>query len=158
MKDATHKAPPSYTQAKNPYDQASFSGSNQYIHYPTSYEYPPQGQYPGYNYGERDSWKRHDTTAVVTEPGLASMVIELAPHRDWMVPAVLACLCCFWPTGIYAIMSASKGNAAAARGDVEEANRLSRTTRGLVIASLVLGIIVTGMVVTFQLLFWRRYY
>lgn len=129
------------------------------------------------------------------------MVIELAPHRDWMVPAVLACLCCFWPTGIYAIMSASKvitsvyscltkentncykpyqifltfhqtvvsfeiltlflylkGNAAAARGDVEKANRFSRTTRGLVIASLVLGIIVTGMVVTFQLLFWRRYY
>ena len=32
-----------------------------------------------------------------------------------------------------------KGNAAAARGDVEEANRLSRTTRGLVIASLVFG-------------------
>ena len=51
-----------------------------------------------------------------------------------------------------------KGNAAAARGDVEEANRLSRTTRGLLIASLVLVIIVTGMVVTFQLLFWRRYY
>ena len=51
-----------------------------------------------------------------------------------------------------------KANDAAARGDVEEANRLSRTTRGLVIASLVLEIIVTGMVVTFQLLFWRRYY
>ena len=36
------------------------------------------------------------------------MVIEPAPHRDWMTPAVLACLCCFWPTGICAIMSASK--------------------------------------------------
>ena len=60
-----YKAPPSYTQAKNPYDQANFSGTNQYNNYPTGYEYPPQGQYPGYNNGARDSWQRHDTTDVV---------------------------------------------------------------------------------------------
>nr|XP_022287689.1 proline-rich transmembrane protein 1-like [Crassostrea virginica] len=150
-------SPPSYTQAKNPYDQANFSGTNQYNNYPTGYEFPPQGQYPGYNNGATDSWQRHDTTDVVTEPGPVSMVIEPVPHRDWMTPAVLACLCCFWPTGICAIMSASKANDAAARGDVAEAQRLSRTARGLVIASFVLGIIVTGMVVTFRLLLGSRY-
>ena len=50
-----------------------------------------------------------------------------------------------------------KANDAAARGDVAEAQRLSRTARGLVIASFVLGIIVTGMVVTFRLLLGSRY-
>ena len=60
-----NKAPPSYTQAKNPYDQANFSGTNQYNNYPTGYEFPPQGQYPGYNNGATDSWQRHDTTDVV---------------------------------------------------------------------------------------------
>nr|XP_022288666.1 proline-rich transmembrane protein 1-like [Crassostrea virginica] len=151
-------SPPSYTQAKNPYDQANFSGSNQYNHYPTGYEYPPRGQNPGYNYGERDSWQRHDTTTVVTQTGPVPMVIEPVPHCDWMIPAVLTCLCCFWPTGICAIISASKANAAAARGDVTETHRLSSKARSLVIASFALGIIITGIVVTYRLLLARRYY
>lgn len=37
------------------------------------------------------------------------MVVTTVPApRNWMVPAVLSCLCCFWPTGIFAIMFASK--------------------------------------------------
>ena len=134
------------------------------------------------------------------------MVIEPVPHCDWMIPAVLTCLCCFWPTGICAIISASKvvtssvyvcltkvnnnpqrgiainftnfsyfssdsnpfrnmntflylkANAAAARGDVTETHRLSSKARSLVIASFALGIIITGIVVTYRLLLARRYY
>lgn len=45
----------------------------------------------------------------VTEPG--AMVINRAPvTQNWMVPAVLTCLCCFWPTGIFAIIAASNVN------------------------------------------------
>ena len=51
-----------------------------------------------------------------------------------------------------------KANAAAARGDVTETHRLSSKARSLVIASFALGIIITGIVVTYRLLLARRYY
>lgn len=47
----------------------------------------------------------------ITQPGVVPMDVKRAPQaRDWMVPAVLSCLCCFWPTGICAIMAANNVN------------------------------------------------
>lgn len=49
----------------------------------------------------------------VTQPGAVPVVVNpVPPTKDWMVPAVLTCLCCFWPTGIFAIMAASRVNIA----------------------------------------------
>lgn len=36
------------------------------------------------------------------------VVSPVPPQQEWMVPAVLACFFCFWPTGIIAILAAVK--------------------------------------------------
>lgn len=36
------------------------------------------------------------------------VVNTIRPRPDYMVPAVLSCLCCFCPTGIFAILAASR--------------------------------------------------
>uniref|UniRef100_K1QFT1 Proline-rich transmembrane protein 1 n=1 Tax=Magallana gigas TaxID=29159 RepID=K1QFT1_MAGGI len=78
---------------------------------------------------------------VVTQPAVTPVVVTTVPApRNWMVPAVLSCLCCFWPTGIFAIMFASKANTAAAQGNVEEANTNANYARTLIIVSLCVGI------------------
>uniref|UniRef100_K1QET5 Proline-rich transmembrane protein 1 n=1 Tax=Magallana gigas TaxID=29159 RepID=K1QET5_MAGGI len=69
---------------------------------------------------------RYDISGTVRQPGVAPTVVNRAQYRDWMAPAVLSCLCCFWPTGICAIIAASNANQAAEAGDVIEAERQSR--------------------------------
>lgn len=45
----------------------------------------------------------------VAQPGSVPMVVNTTrPRTDYMVPAVLSCLCCFCPTGIFAILAASR--------------------------------------------------
>ncbi|XP_022288665.2 uncharacterized protein LOC111100846 [Crassostrea virginica] len=150
-------SPPSYTQATNPSDQSNLSGATQYNQYPAGYSYPSQGQYPGYTYGMKDGGQQsQDTITVVTQPGPVPTVISPVPHQDWMVPAVLACLCCFWPTGICAIMSASKANSAATTGDVAETQRQSRSARNLVILTVVLGIIVIAISITLRVVYYGK--
>lgn len=54
----------------------------------------------------------NDTTILllqVAQPGSVPMVVNTTrPRTDYMVPAVLSCLCCFCPTGIFAILAASR--------------------------------------------------
>ena len=62
--------------------------------------------------GTTRPWERNEPKnvfQVATQPRTATYPILVAQRpRDWIVPAVLACLCCFWPTGICAIYYACK--------------------------------------------------
>lgn len=45
----------------------------------------------------------------IAQPGPVPVVVNTAPRRtDYMVPAILSCLCCFCPTGIFAILAANR--------------------------------------------------
>uniref|UniRef100_K1PVS9 Proline-rich transmembrane protein 1 n=1 Tax=Magallana gigas TaxID=29159 RepID=K1PVS9_MAGGI len=132
--------PPAYNQVTYPNDQSNFTYGNQYNQYPGSSQYPSPGgaPYPGNQYQPQYNADGQVMTSVVTQPGAVPVVVNpVPPTKDWMVPAVLTCLCCFWPTGIFAIMAASRANSAAANGDVVEATVQSSRARTLVIVSLI---------------------
>ncbi|XP_062592943.1 proline-rich transmembrane protein 1-like isoform X2 [Saccostrea cucullata] len=145
--------PPSYDEVTNPSSQLLFTPENQYNQYQ-----PPggaTGQYPGYQYPPKGSStgpysyqhvpgapQRLTHNVVVSQPGSATTMISRLMRQDWTLPAILSCLCCFWPTGIFAIFAACKANAAAAEGDEVEAQAQSRLARSLVVTSVVIGIFI----------------
>eukprot|EP00105_Crassostrea_gigas_P034560 XP_019918708.1 PREDICTED: uncharacterized protein LOC105318290 isoform X1 [Crassostrea gigas] len=71
------------------------------------------------------------------------------PNKDYMIPAVLSCVFCYWPTGLCAITAACKANMAAENGDVIEARRQSRKARIYATAAVIAGIclIIWGVVI-----------
>ncbi|XP_069738040.1 proline-rich transmembrane protein 1, partial [Phaenicophaeus curvirostris] len=62
-----------------------------------------------------------------------------APH-DYLPIAVLTTLCCFWPTGLVAIVKAVQVRSAVARGDLVSAEIASREARNFSFISLAVGI------------------
>ncbi|XP_062616094.1 proline-rich transmembrane protein 1-like [Saccostrea cucullata] len=84
---------------------------------------------------------------VVTQPVPTTVVVSQPPQRNWMVPAILTCLCCFWPTGIVAIYSAYRAKEAASSGDVLEAEVQSKRARLFVIISLAVGVVLFVIII-----------
>lgn len=98
-------------------------------------------------------------TVVLTQPGPAPFVISpVPPQQEWMVPAVLACFFCFWPTGIIAIIAASRARSAAANGDAIEAQAQTVRARKYVIVSIVLGIVIYVFIIIIRVIFYSSYY
>ncbi|XP_071812809.1 proline-rich transmembrane protein 1-like [Apostichopus japonicus] len=62
------------------------------------------------------------------------------PPRDYFAEAILVTICCFWPTGIVAIIKASEVQQAAARGDRDMAERSSVSARKFVCLTLGIGV------------------
>lgn len=151
--------PPSYNEATNQNDQLKLTYENQNKHFPGGNQYPSVGgtPYPGNQYQPQCTPQDQVMVPLVTQPG--AMVINRAPvTQNWMVPAVLTCLCCFWPTGICAIIAASNANQAAANGDVIEAEKQSRTARSYVTASFVIGIIMIILGVVYRVVLYSSLY
>ncbi|KAH9490122.1 hypothetical protein Btru_045016 [Bulinus truncatus] len=44
---------------------------------------------------------------VTRQPIISTRQVGGTPYRDYMTAAILVTLCCFWPTGILAILRAS---------------------------------------------------
>ncbi|XP_059155540.1 proline-rich transmembrane protein 1-like [Physella acuta] len=117
--------------------------------YPT--QYPPQGypaggttypSYPNYPMGyQQGQYQQTSNTVVVTQPTGNYPVVTGPAPPDQMCAAIFVTLCCFWPTGIVAIMRASDARNALARGDLASAQVHSRSARSMVIISVVIGII-----------------
>ncbi|XP_072331761.1 proline-rich transmembrane protein 1-like isoform X1 [Scyliorhinus torazame] len=62
------------------------------------------------------------------------------PPHDYLPIAVLTTVCCFWPTGIIAIIKALETRAAVTRGDQLSAEIASRQARNYSFISLAVGI------------------
>ena len=45
---------------------------------------------------------------VVTQPVIATGPVVVQRPQNWMIPSILACLCCFCPTGIFAVYYANQ--------------------------------------------------
>ncbi|KAJ3609356.1 hypothetical protein NHX12_023879 [Muraenolepis orangiensis] len=71
-------------------------------------------------------------------PGI-TLMDRRAPH-DYLPIAVLTTVCCFWPTGIIAIIKAVQVRTAIARGDMVTAEIASREARNFSFISLAVGI------------------
>ncbi|XP_078502057.1 proline-rich transmembrane protein 1 isoform X1 [Lissotriton helveticus] len=72
-------------------------------------------------------------------PGIGVLEPRRAPH-DYLPIAVLTTICCFWPTGIIAIIKAVQVRTAIARGDIISAEIASREARNFSFISLAVGI------------------
>lgn len=59
---------------------------------------------------------------------------------DWLVPSILALLCCAWPLAIPGIVYAVRARHAVGRHDLAEAARLANNARLWVLLSAVIGI------------------
>ncbi|VDH99158.1 Hypothetical predicted protein, partial [Mytilus galloprovincialis] len=107
-----HGQPHGYGQ---PPPQQGYSHASGYQPVPQGYAqqgYPQQGYPQTQQYGKQPMYGGQGQTVVVSQPVPSTMIVTTAQPRpsNYLVPAILACLCCFWPTGICAIVAASKQN------------------------------------------------
>ncbi|XP_066531851.1 proline-rich transmembrane protein 1 [Hoplias malabaricus] len=77
--------------------------------------------------------------AMQMPPSITLMEPRRPPH-DYLPIAVLTTVCCFWPTGIIAIIKAVQVRTAVARGDMVTAEIASREARNFSFISLAVGI------------------
>lgn len=121
--------------------------------YPQQPAYPGQPGYQGYP-GYQQGYQGYQpgpmttqTSSVTVVGGMGPSVIvapQIAPP-DYCGLAWFACLFCFWPTGICAILKSNETRSAINRGDLMTANQLSLETRKL--ANMTIGIGITLIVV-----------
>ncbi|XP_045204864.2 proline-rich transmembrane protein 1-like [Mercenaria mercenaria] len=79
---------------------------------------------------------------IVTQPGqIPCIIVNQQRPADYLCPSLLACFCCFWPTGLVAIYFAIMANSLADKGQMKDAKIMSNYSRNLMIVSVVLGII-----------------
>jgi hypothetical protein len=79
---------------------------------------------------------------VVTQPQYAQPIVVRTAIPDNMGLAIFACLCCFWPLGLFAIFRANESQNANARGDIQGATKSGRDARTFSLISIALGIII----------------
>ncbi|XP_045206844.2 uncharacterized protein LOC123559090 [Mercenaria mercenaria] len=77
---------------------------------------------------------------IVTQPGQIIRVV--VRPADYRCLSLVACLCCFWPTGLVAIYFASMANSMADNGQMKDAKIMSNCSGIFMIVSVVLGLIV----------------
>ncbi|XP_022307414.1 proline-rich transmembrane protein 1-like [Crassostrea virginica] len=132
-KDFGNEPPPQY-QPNQGYGQ------------PPQYAPQPYSDHPGFPAGG------YTTNTVLVAPGPVTM--NEPPPPDYMTRAIFVTICCFWPTGIFAIMKASESRSAYARGDFQSARSNANSARQLSnisimagVASVLIGIIIVGVYV-----------
>jgi uncharacterized membrane protein len=69
------------------------------------------------------------------------------PPRTYLVFAVLVTVFCFWPTGIVALVNASRVNSLWKAQQHDKARKASRRARNWGLVSLAIGIVVVVLVV-----------
>lgn len=99
----------------------------------------------GFPQGYGQSNINNNTTVVVSQPS-PCFVMGINRPADYTVSSVLACLFCFWPTGIFAIYFAIQANSLADVGDWPNARIMANRARSLVISSIILGIVALAVV------------
>ncbi|XP_055998113.1 uncharacterized protein LOC125646748 isoform X1 [Ostrea edulis] len=82
---------------------------NQGNGYPPQYQ-PPQQYAPQYTDHPGFPAGGYSANTVVLAPG--PMTMNDPPPPDYMNRAIFVTICCFWPTGIFAIMKASESRSA----------------------------------------------
>ncbi|XP_064599988.1 proline-rich transmembrane protein 1-like [Liolophura sinensis] len=142
--------PPGYSTPGQGYSGQGYSGQG-YSGPSAPPGYPPAPQGYGQQYGYTTAAYTTAGYNTVVQPGV--MQTQAAPP-DHFCLAVFVTLCCFWPTGILAIMKASDARSSVARGDMTTAHSQARSAKqminvsiGIGIASIILVAIIVGVYV-----------
>ena len=91
------------------------------------------------------------STVIVNQPQFApGMVVNNEAPYNYMIPAILSCLCCCWPLGLAAIVAASNSQNQVSEMKYDEARRSANTARSLIIASVGCGIVITILVIALE--------
>lgn len=110
---------------------------------PQGYGPPPQGYGPPpQGYGQQPGYVGQQV--IQQQPVPTNMMVvtqQQQPFTDLTVPAIFACICCFWPVGIFAIIFACNAKSAASSGNMDLAAEKSRTAKILILITVVLGIL-----------------
>ena len=94
--------------------------------------YQPKGYQQLHQYGKQPAYGGQPQQHVIAEP-VPTVIADYQPRpTNYLIPAIYACLCCFWPTGICAIIAASNANSAADSGDMAYAEEADRCLNHLV--------------------------
>ncbi|KAH3838053.1 proline-rich transmembrane protein 2-like [Dreissena polymorpha] len=109
--------------------------THQQVYYGQQQGYGQQAGYVQQGYGGAQR-----PVVVLAQPQPSSVPVGQRP-RDFLVPSIFACFCCFWPTGAAAIYFAMESKNALNSGDITNANRYSVIARNLMISSIVIGVI-----------------
>ncbi|KAI8522228.1 response to biotic stimulus [Branchiostoma belcheri] len=131
--------PPPYPQGQPPPQGAYGQAPPPYQVQPTTYVFTNTA-------GQQPAYVQH------VGPG---QVIHTGPvPNDYLVFAIITTICCFWPTGICAILKAVETRDLIARGDITHANETSRKARMFSILTLCIGLfLVLGVIVYMIVLF-----
>ena len=97
-------------------------------------------------YWTGDSWTKETRARpdLVTPPPPPATGAAPSGQRyvNYLVPSIIALICCAWPLAIFAIVFSVQGNSAVKRGDMATALQKANRARLFVILSMILGIIV----------------
>ncbi|ESO89460.1 hypothetical protein LOTGIDRAFT_234303 [Lottia gigantea] len=85
--------------------------------------------YPMHNYAQQQG------------PPVVSQTIITTRPSDYFGCALFTCLCCFWPTGIAALVFSCNSRSAADRMDFAQAENDGRMAKIFSIISLVIGLV-----------------
>lgn len=112
---------------------------------PQSQPYPqgqPTATYPAGGYpSNQPGYQQPPPIVVVAQPVATTNFLAVPRPPDYMIPSILVCVFCFWPTGLTAIYYSSRTNAMVRDGNMAEAERYSKTAKYLLITTVVCGVI-----------------
>jgi len=93
-----------------------------------------------------DSWTKETRPRPDLMPPTPPPVPGAAPtdqrYINYLIPSIIALICCAWPLAIFAVVFAVQGNSAVKRGDMATALQKANRARLFIILSMVLGIVV----------------
>ena len=103
--------------------------------------YQPQSNQQPHLYDTLSAYGREPQQHIVIAQPAPTVIVDNQPRpTNYLIPAILACIFCFWPTGIGAIIAARNANSAADSGDMANAEEKTRTARNLLIVTVGLGV------------------
>ncbi|XP_022314474.1 proline-rich transmembrane protein 1-like [Crassostrea virginica] len=116
------------------------------------YRCPPPYSPPQYPGPQEVDVGGHATGTNPVAPGPVTM--SDPPPPDFMNRAIFVTICCFWPTGIFAIMKASESRRACARGDFLSARDNAKSSRQLSNISIMIGGVLMLVTIVVVGLYW----
>ncbi|XP_056000086.1 uncharacterized protein LOC125646852 [Ostrea edulis] len=95
-----------------------------------------------------------NSTNVVASNNVATPVV-IYRGRDWLVPAVLSCLFCFWPAGLCAIVAAVNARSRYEVGDHVGGQSSATTAKILTLISFGVGLVYLILLAVMYFTVWR---
>lgn len=114
-------------------------------------EYYPQHTAPVYQphlpqYYPSGQQQSNTTVVVAQQPGVTYVQAPSRPN-DYLGLSIFACLCCFWPTALVALIYSCQVNDRYAAGDFAGAEDSSQKARTWAKISIIVGVVAVAVIV-----------